>query len=329
MTSKFPLPTKTLSKKPIAWILNSGSRVSRKGLNLVVQTCTKEKRTIHIKQVSAIILVAPHSLTPQAIELCARLKVPLLLSNSNFRVYASLVGLASGSRNLTAQILLSKNPILCLEFCRKIVLQKINNQKHLLKRYSYHAKGQAKLTLNEIAKELLFLEEKIALSNSVESLRGLEGYASKIYFSSFNYLIRDKTGSFNWQKRTRKPPKDNINAVLSFSYFIGLNLVLLFLFSKKVNPSIGVLHAIRKTRPSLALDLIEVIRPLCDRICLTLINRKQLRPNHFQNSDDGVLIDREGIKIITSAFNKRINNILDMVSEEYKIYELLCSQSAL
>lgn len=327
MESKLSSPTKKLLQKPIAWILNSGSRISRKGLNLIVETINKEKKNIHAKQVSAIVLVAPHSLSPQAIELCTRLNVPILISNSNFRIHATITSVSSNSSKFFGQTQLSMNPALCLEFCKKIVLQKITNQKLLLKKYSYSSKGEAKLALSNIAEELSFIESKIAFGSSVESLRGLEGYSSKIYFSGFNYLAKDKTDSFTWQIRTRKPPKDNINATLSFSYFIGLNLVMLFLSSNGLDTSIGIMHAKKKSRPSLALDFMELLRPACDRICLTLINRKQLQSRHFEHRGNGIFINREGIKVITSAFNKRVENIIGMMADELQFYKLLCVQS--
>ena len=138
-------------------------------------------------------------------------------------------------------------------------------------------------------------------------VRGSEGYAALAYFSVFNRLIRTQDDDFAFDGRNRRPPRDAVNALLSFLYSLIRVECQAACEGVGLDPQIGFLHAIRPGRPSLALDLMEELRaPVADRLALTLINRRQLTPKHFSKATGGgVSLTDEGRNTVLSAYQKR------------------------
>ena len=130
--------------------------------------------------------------------------------------------------------------------------------------------------------------EDLEKAGSLNEIRGNEGRASAVYFSVFNHLVRVPEDTFTFRGRNRRPPKDPVNAVLSFLYALIRAECQAACEGVGLDPQIGFLHAVRPGRPSLALDLMEELRPiLADRLALTLINRRQLTAAHFTTSLGG------------------------------------------
>jgi CRISPR-associated protein Cas1 len=147
----------------------------------------------------------------------------------------------------------------------------------------------------------------IQMEESVETLRGLEGNAASRYFGIFGQLVLQQRERFTFQTRSRRPPQDNMNALLSFLYTLLTNDVASALEAVGLDPYVGFLHTDRPGRPSLALDMIEELRPLfADRLALSLVNRKQINGEGFiQKESGGVLMDDETRKEVLSAWQKR------------------------
>jgi CRISPR-associated protein Cas1 len=134
----------------------------------------------------------------------------------------------------------------------------------------------------------------------------MEGDAARTYFGVFDHLITAR-GEFEFRGRTRRPPLDPVNALLSFVYTLLVHDVTSALETNGLDPCVGYLHAERPGRPSLALDLMEEFRPiLADRLVLSLINRRQVRASGFQTTESGaVLMDEETRKEVLTAWQKR------------------------
>jgi CRISPR-associated protein Cas1 len=140
-----------------------------------------------------------------------------------------------------------------------------------------------------------------------DQLRGVEGDASALYFEQFQVLVRQQRTSFPWKGRSRRPPLDPLNALLSFSYALLMNDCLSACQSAGLDPTIGYLHAFRPGRPALALDLMEVFRPLiADRLVLTLINNQQVTARGFRTSESGgIEMDEETRKTVIVTHQER------------------------
>jgi len=141
----------------------------------------------------------------------------------------------------------------------------------------------------------------------VDGIRGIEGDAAREYFSVFDQLIVAQRGQFVFRDRNRRPPMDNVNAMLSFLYTVLSHDVASALQAVGLDPAVGFLHRDRSGRASLALDLMEELRAfLVDRLVLSLINRQQVRPKGFKATETGaVLMDDETRKELLTAWQKR------------------------
>ena len=141
----------------------------------------------------------------------------------------------------------------------------------------------------------------------MEALRGIEGYAAKAYFGAFTAMVRQNRDVFAFTGRSRRPPRDPINSLLSFVYTLLVNESAAACEGVGLDPQIGYLHALRPGRPALALDLMEELRaPLADRLVLTLINRNQLTPEDFVERPGGAIyLTKDARKTLLSAYQKR------------------------
>jgi len=142
---------------------------------------------------------------------------------------------------------------------------------------------------------------------SLDTLRGIEGGAAGIYFGVFDHLITSQKEDFQFHERSRRPPLDNVNCLLSFLYTLLMHDVRGALESVGLDPAVGFLHRDRPGRPGLALDLMEEFRPvLADRLALSLINLGVVKKNGFRKTETGaVLMDDETRKALLVAYQKR------------------------
>ena len=149
---------------------------------------------------------------------------------------------------------------------------------------------------------------RVAFANEgVDVLRGAEGEAANVYFAVFDHLIRSPDASIRFRGRSRRPPLDPVNALLSFLYTLLTHDCRSAAEGVGLDPAVGFLHRERPGRPSLALDLMEELRPvLADRLALSLINRRQLRASDFEVRDGGaVLLSDGGRRTVLTAWQER------------------------
>jgi CRISPR-associated protein Cas1 len=186
---------------------------------------------------------------------------------------------------------------------RSILLGKLVNSKEFLLRNRRERSGDGKLFTKAI-ETITRLGEELRSSESVDSMRGLEGAAAAAYYSAFPAMLTDKELIF--KGRNRRPPEDPVNALLSFLYTLLKNDVQSALEGVGLDPAVGFLHTLRPGRPALALDFMEELRaPLCDRLTVTLLNRKQITKKHFEQMEPPVLLGDAGRKIVLKAWQER------------------------
>jgi len=151
------------------------------------------------------------------------------------------------------------------------------------------------------------LLEELQKEQTLDTVRGLEGAAGKVYFGVFDHLIVAQKESFHFTQRTRRPPLDNVNSLLSFVYVLLCHDMVSALESVGLDPAVGFLHRDRPGRPGLALDLMEELRAgLADRLVLSLINRRQVNARGFSKRETGaVIMDEETRKTVISAYQSR------------------------
>lgn len=194
---------------------------------------------------------------------------------------------------------------------RNLLLGKVHNQRAVLSRaLRDHGDSLAEADRSALAharERLRRIADRLLLEEKTEILRGLEGEAAQAYFGVFDHLIRVPEPALRFQGRSRRPPTDAINALLSFLYTLLTHDCRSALEGVGLDPSVGFLHRDRPGRPSLALDLLEEFRPvLADRLALSLINRRQLGERDFVYLDNGaVLLKEESRKTVLTAYQER------------------------
>ena len=235
--------------------------------------------------------------------------ITLVLLNDSGRFKARLEGAVSGNVLLRrAQFQRAADPAFVLDMARACVAGKIKNTRLVLQRGAREAKTEDEVkALTRLADDLAASLRALPAAPDLDALRGLEGEAARQYFSGLNLLIRaDQRDAFRMDGRSRRPPRDRFNALISFLYSMWMNDCRSALEAEGLDPQVGFLHALRPGRAALALDLMEEFRPWADRLALNLINRGQLAADDFAlREGGGVSLDVDARKAVVVAYQER------------------------
>jgi CRISPR-associated protein Cas1 len=217
----------------------------------------------------------------------------LVLLDRNGRFKARLEGPISGNILLRqAQFARANSPEFALAHAKACIAGKLKNSRYVLLRGARDANEEADAEgLRETAEALAINLRHLESAPALDVVRGLEGESARRYFAAFSYLIRsDQRAAFIPDGRSRRPPQDRMNALLSFLYSMLMNDCRTALESVGLDPQLGYLHTVRPGRAALALDLMEEFRSiLADRLALTLVNRKQLQSDDFEERPGGAV----------------------------------------
>ncbi len=215
-------------------------------------------------------------------------------ANGRIRGVLSPVGCHDPEQHIHQALLeLSRrtNGAVAIEFVVALISAKISAMDSLL---AQHDRSHVDIELAESRRSLRRLLNDIRKSETVDQARGYEGAASAVYFSAMPKILRSELTT---QRRTRRPPQDEINAMLSFGYALLTSEMTATLAVQGLNPSLGVLHTPQRGRPSLALDLIEPLRiAIVDRLVIRAANRGEMKQHHFEAREGGVLMTRDGMR---------------------------------
>jgi CRISPR-associated protein Cas1 len=235
--------------------------------------------------------------------------IALVLLDANGRFKARLEGAVSGNVLLRlAQHKAAGEAAPALDIARSLVAGKLRNQRQVLLRGAREAKAQEDAdALSRAALNLAASLRAVPGAATLDALRGVEGEAARGYFEALNRLVRaDLRATFAMNGRSRRPPRDRMNALLSFFYSMLMNDCRSACEAAGLDPQIGFLHAVRPGRAALALDLMEEFRPLADRLALTLVNRGQVAQADFVEREGGaVLLEGDARKAVVAAYQER------------------------
>ena len=282
-------------------------RLDNDTLRVEVESETKLRVPLH--HLSAVVCFGHIGLSAPLMHRLAEDGIALVLLDTNGRFKARLEGAVTGNVLLRQdQFRRVGDAVFTLDMARACVAGKIKNTRQVLQRGARETKDEAEAALltraaNDLAASLRALPE----ASNLDVLRGVEGEAARTYFAGLNLLVRpDQREHFQMDGRTRRPPRDRLNALLSFLYSMWMNDCRSALEAAGLDPQAGFLHALRPGRAALALDLMEEFRPWADRLALSLINRNQLKATDFTvREGGGILLEPDARKAVVVAFQER------------------------
>lgn len=293
------------------YVTTPNSYLSKDGLNVVISCEKEEQFRIPIHNIESIVTFSYMGVSPGLMKLCNDNGVSLTFLSPQGRFIGHLNGSTRGNVLLRRKqyFLFDKNDEK-VRLSKIIISAKIHNSRNILRRFIRdYGDNEA---INICVKKLDVLKRKALLSTELDDLRGIEGKAANFYFSVFNELILAQKDIFFFKERSRRPPRDEINAMLSFVYTLITNDMVSALETVGLDPYCGFMHSLRPGRASLALDLIEEFRGyLGDRLVLSLINRKQVNKNDFIYQGDTVLMSDNCRKTIISTWQKRKKDMIE------------------
>ena len=252
--------------------------------------------------------------SPALMGACAEKRIGLAFCTPRGKFLARVCGESNGNVLLRRkQYRIADDPRQSCTVARYMIFGKLSNSAASIQRtLRDHAPRVENCGLEEAAGHIRKLLPQVLEVPDMEALRGLEGVGAAAYFGVFDHMLLNRKGDFFFRGRSRRPPLDRVNAMLSFAYSLLAHDCASALESVGLDPYVGFLHRDRPGRESLALDLMEELRPcMADRFVLTLVNNRMVRPEDFQAQDSGaVLLTDEGRKKFLKAWQERKRDTL-------------------
>lgn len=282
-------------------------RLDHETLRLEVEKELRFQAPLH--HLGGIVTFGNVLMSPFLIHKCAEEGRNVVWLTEYGRFKGRLAGSTTGNVLLRrAQHLTLDQPEQALSIARYMVAGKLQNARSIVVRAAREAKeAKDSERLSKTAQIHADAIRSAETAVDLDKLRGIEGYAARAYFGSFTQMVRTNRDVFTMTERTRNPPRDPINTLLSFVYTLLVNECVAACEGIGLDPQMGCLHALRPGKPSLALDLMEELRaPLADRLVLTLINRGQIKPEDFTERPGGsIYLSETGRKTVLAAYQKR------------------------
>lgn len=301
------------------YIMTEGAYLHLEGPTVVVEVDHQAAARVPLHMIDSVACFGRVMVSPQLMEECAERSIAISFLTANGRMMARVDAPCGGGVTLRRkQFRKADDPAFSLEVARAIVAGKVQNCRQNLLRSSRDAPEQPGAPALRTAAELLAGSvDSAGHCDNIESLRGIEGDAARVYFEHFALMTPDAAPELRFAKRSRQPPLDAVNALLSFFYSILTHDCTSALMAAGLDPSVGFFHEDRPGRPSLALDLVEEFRPfLADRFVITLINRKQVTPEDFLTRPGGAVE-------LTDAARRRVLKAFQERKQERRVHPYL------
>lgn len=286
---------------PTLYVTEPGAQVEKEYHHLLVTLNDQVLMRVPLARVSEVVLVGPVGVTTPALLSLLEAGVNLFLVSRTGQLRGRLV--PPTPRNIPLrrrQYERAQDPVFCLEVARAIVKGKLRNQRTLARRICRQGKGD-EAAVEELARALRQVDD----APDMESLRGLEGTGARAYFRVLRGALREE---WAFDRRTRRPPGDPLNALLSLGYTLLTQSMMTALEVVGLDPYEGFFHADKYGRPALALDLVEEFRSIIvDSVVLTVVNKRILSPDDFRpGPEGGVVLSRSGLRDFLACYSARL-----------------------
>lgn len=274
------------------YLLSPNRYLSLDGENVKISEDGEEKNRVPLHVLQSIVAFGASGASPALLGKCVSMGISVSFFSRTGKFLYRAEGTISGNVLLRReQYRLADDPEKSLEIARNMILGKIYNSRYVLERtIRDHAMRIDTEQFRRKSAFLLSSAKKCLSVQDMDELRGIEGEAASVYFSTFDDMILQQKENFQFHTRSKRPPLDYVNAMLSFSYSLMTGMCTSALEAVGLDPYVGFMHTDRPGRKSLSLDLVEEFRALiCDRFVLTMINKKMVTEKDFEKREDGAV----------------------------------------
>ncbi|OHD71500.1 MAG: subtype I-C CRISPR-associated endonuclease Cas1 [Spirochaetes bacterium RBG_16_49_21] len=296
------------------YITSPDAFIRKEGETFVVELDNKKALQAPVSTIENIVCFGFKPVTPALMAFCAENNIGISYLSRTGRFLARVYGEQKGNVLLRKeQYAVSDSDERSLQIAKNIVAAKIANSRNLLLRHiRNHGEDMDCSGIDSCVKSMAHAIVKMEKAATLDELRGHEGECASLYFNCFNSMITCQKEDFVFNGRSKRPPLDNVNALLSFTYMILVNDIRSALETTGLDPQVGFFHRLRPGRPSLALDLMEEFRAyIADRVVLNLLNLKQVTRDDFEKKETGeIRLSDKARKEAIIAYQKKKDEVI-------------------
>jgi CRISPR-associated protein Cas1 len=301
------------------YVQEQGAYVGCSKQRISVKKSGEELASVKLHDISQLVLCGNIQVSTQAVQILCEASIPVVYLSTGHWFYGISHGIhLRNAYDRAAQFRIASEPQQCLSFARRIVADKAENQRTLLRRNAPadHATDRAIRDIDDLI-------DRIAAVATLETLLGIEGAIAAAYFGRFSTLLkpRDFDAQWDFTSRNRRPPRDPVNALLSFGYAMLAKECSVALLAEGLDSWWGLYHQPRHGRPALALDMMEPFRPaVVDSAVISAINTGMVQRSSFDSSSSGCILKPEGRKAFIRAYDARLDQLIT-----HPIFDYRCS----
>lgn len=285
------------------YITEQGSKITTLAGKIIVECKDGTTQVFPKETLESIMLFGNISMTVPVQKFCLEKGIKVTYLSTKGKYFGRLHSTAHfNAERLKKQVYLSDCDSSCIELAKKIQSAKIHNQRIILKRYEKHSSNDITEELNRIS----IYEKEISRCNTVDEVLGYEGMAAREYFKALSRLIKEE---FSFNGRSRQPPLDPFNSMISFGYTIIFYEIFAEIESRDLSPYIGFIHKIKRNHPALVSDLLEEWRALLvDSTILSLVQGNEIGIDEFEFDEDtgAVYLSNNAIKICVKKLEDKM-----------------------
>lgn len=307
-----------LTLKDTVYVDTQGAYLNRVKDHLVVRLQGEKETTIPLNDLAQLVLLGRVEISTPAVHALAEKGIPTMLLNAYGRFIAAVQPAPAKNIELRRrQFAQTAEPDARLRLARKWIAAKLRNSRTLLRRFARNHPEHAE-PLDAATDELKRLERQAERATTLDRLLGLEGNAARVYYACWPKLLRQEL--FDWTARSRRPPRDPVNAVLSFAYTLLTKDAFAAAMVAALDPYCGAFHADRFGRPALALDLMEPFRPVvADSVALSLVNNRRIAAGDFTQTKHACLLNRSGRRALMQEYEARMADEIEHPVTKHKL----------
>lgn len=290
----------------VLYILTENSYLHCENSSICVKVGGTEKIRIPAHTIDSIICLCKTTVSTPFIGFCSDNGISLSFHSDTGKFYGRIYGAVSGNVLLRQKQYQWIGKAESIAVVRNIIIGKLLNSRNVLMKSARNTTAEKAERLHQAAQMLSEQQNSLECAADIDSIRGIEGAAATIYFRAFDAMLKTDDAELVFEKRSRRPPENRVNALLSFVYMLLKSEMQSALESVGLDPAAGYLHTLRPGRPSLALDLMEELRaPLGDRFVISLLNLKQISSKNFDTTNSEFRLKEDARRLVIREWQLR------------------------